>query len=87
MVNIKAILGIASVGLMLYTMYEQNNTITRQKTQIIELKSQSGIDSLQTELFTKQTEVGKYELSLEHLKEVNPDAAKEFEDYMSHETE
>jgi hypothetical protein len=68
-------------------MYEQNNTITRQKTQIIELKSQSGIDSLQTELFTKQTEVGKYELSLEHLKEVNPDAAKEFEDYMSHETE
>jgi hypothetical protein len=87
MVNIKAILGIASVGLMLYTMYEQNNTITRQKTQIIELKSQSGIDSLQTELFTKQTEVGKYELSLEYLKEVNPDAAKEFEDYMSHETE
>jgi len=87
MVNIKAILGIASVGLMLYTMYEQNNTITRQKTQIIELKSQSGIDSLQTELFTKQTEVGKYELSLEHLKEINPDAAKEFEDYMSHETE
>jgi uncharacterized protein YlxW (UPF0749 family) len=68
-------------------MYEQNNTITRQKTQIIELKSQSEIDSLQTELFTKQTEVGKYELSLEHLKEVNPDAAKEFEDYMSHETE
>jgi hypothetical protein len=68
-------------------MYEQNNTITRQKTQIIELKSQSGIDSLQTELFTKQTEVGKYELSLEHLKEINPDAAKEFEDYMSHETE
>jgi hypothetical protein len=51
------------------------------------MKSQSGIDSLQTELFTKQTEVGKYELSLEHLKEINPDAAKEFEDYMLHETE
>jgi hypothetical protein len=68
-------------------MYEQDKTITRQKTQIINLKSQSGIDSLQTELFIKQTEVGKYELSLDHLKEINPDAAKEFEDYMSHETE
>ena len=87
MANIRAILGIASVGLMLYTMYEQDKTITRQKTQIINLKSQSGIDSLQTELFIKQTEVGKYELSLDHLKEINPDAAKEFEDYMSHETE
>jgi hypothetical protein len=44
MVNIRAILGIASVGLMLYTMYEQNNTITRQKIQITEVKVQN--DSL-----------------------------------------
>ena len=44
MANIRAILGIASVGLMLYTMYEQNNTITRQKIQITEVKIQN--DSL-----------------------------------------
>ena len=44
MANIKAILSIASVGLMLYTMYEQNNTITRQKVQITEVKVQN--DSL-----------------------------------------
>jgi hypothetical protein len=68
-------------------MYEQNKTITKQKVEINTLKTSSGIDSLQAELFIKQTEVGKYELSLEHLKEINPDAAKEFEDYMTHETE
>jgi len=57
------------------------------KSTVTELKSQSGNDSLLNELFIKQTEVGRYELSLENLKEVNPKAAKQFEDYMSHETE
>lgn len=64
-------------------MYEQNNTINKLKDRI----SQSGIDSLQQELFIKQTEVGKYELSLDHLKETSPEAAKQFEDYFSNETE
>jgi len=45
------------------------------------------IDSLQNELFIKQSEVGRYELTLEHLKEVNPKAGAEFEHYLSHETE
>jgi hypothetical protein len=68
-------------------MYEQNNKINDLKIQVITLKSQSGNDSLLNELFIKQTEVGRYELSLENLKEINPKAAKQFEDYMSHETE
>ena len=42
--NIKAILGIASVGLILYTVYEQNNIITRQKIQLTRVKVQN--DSL-----------------------------------------
>ena len=42
--NIKAILGIASVGLMVYTMYEQNNAINRLKTTVVGLKTQN--DSL-----------------------------------------
>ena len=42
--NIKAILGLASVGLMLYTMYEQNNAITKLKSEVVELKVQN--DSL-----------------------------------------
>jgi len=45
------------------------------------------IDSLQDEIFSAQSVNGRYELSLEHLKEVNPKAAKQFEDYMNHETE
>jgi hypothetical protein len=68
-------------------MYEQNITITKQKVEISTLKSQSGNDSLLNELFSKQTEVGRYELTLDHLKEINPKAAKQFEDYMAHETE
>jgi hypothetical protein len=38
-------------------------------------------------VFNAQSENGRYELSLDHLKEVNPKAAKQFEDYMTHETE
>jgi hypothetical protein len=49
--------------------------------------AQQIIDSLQDEIFNAQSINGRYELSLEHLKEVNPKAAKQFEDYMSHETE
>jgi hypothetical protein len=87
MITAKQLLGTASIGLILYTMYEQNITITKQKVEISTLKSQSGNDSLLNELFSKQTEVGRYELTLDHLKEINPKAAKQFEDYMAHETE
>lgn len=45
------------------------------------------IDSLQSELFNEKTMNGRYELSLDHLKEVNPNAAKEFEDFLYKETE
>jgi len=31
--------------------------------------------------------VGRYELTLEHLYEVDPASAKEFDDYLQHETE
>lgn len=44
-------------------------------------------DSLELELFNEKTINGRYELSLEHLKEVNPKAANEFETYMSTQTE
>jgi len=42
--NIKAILGLASVALLLVTIYEQNNAINLKKDQIITLKAQN--DSL-----------------------------------------
>ena len=45
------------------------------------------IDSLQSELFNEKCMNGRYELSLEHLKEVNPKAADEFEKFYDHKTE
>jgi hypothetical protein len=45
------------------------------------------IDSLHDELFNTKVENGRYELTFEHLKEVNPKLGKEMEDWMAHETE
>lgn len=44
-------------------------------------------DSLNSELFVEKCMNGRYELTLDYLQEVNPKAAKEFNDYLSHETE
>ena len=73
---------------------------TQLQTQIvkmantIDLLSNKGIsrlinerDSLKSELFISSTIIGRYELSLEYLKEVNPKAAKEFEEFLDHQTE
>lgn len=48
---------------------------------------QNRIDSLHDELFNEKTISGRYELTLEHLKEVNPKLGKEMEEWMNHETE
>ena len=48
---------------------------------------QNIVDSLNSEVFILQTQIGRYELSLEHLDEVNPKAGKEFQNFMEHETE
>jgi len=45
------------------------------------------VDSLYDETFNDKLEIGRYELSLDHLYEVNPKAALEFVNYMNHETE
>lgn len=44
-------------------------------------------DSLKSEDFVKGTIIGRYEVTLEHFKETNPKFAKEFEDWMSKNTE
>jgi hypothetical protein len=82
---IKQILTVFSVGLILFTMYTQNEKITELKTTVI--KQQKVVDSLQTDLFLSKTMNGRYELTLENLKEKNPNAAKQFESYLSSETE
>jgi hypothetical protein len=45
------------------------------------------VDSLEDELFIKHITNGRYELTFEHLKEVNPKLGQEMEDWMSHNTE
>lgn len=66
-------------------MYTQNTKITEFKTSVV--KQQKVIDSLQTKVFQVQTLNGQYELTLEHLKEVNPKVAQQFQDYLLSETE
>ena len=92
MVNIKAILGIASVGLMLVTMYEQNKAITHYKNEVRALKNtiqkQDSINANQySELFQTQSQAGRYEVALELFKEKNKKAADEFELILATQTE
>ncbi len=66
-------------------MYTQNTKITELKTAVV--KQEKVIDSLQTKVFQVETLNGQYELTLDHLKEVNPKVAQQFQDYLLSETE
>jgi uncharacterized membrane protein YciS (DUF1049 family) len=82
---IKQILTVFSVGLILFTMYTQNNKITELKTTV--LKQEKLVDSLQTDLFLSKMMNGRYELALDYLKVTNVKVANQFETFMSNETE
>ncbi len=45
------------------------------------------IEELRDEFFISSTVNGRYELSLEYLKEIDSVAAKEFEEFFNHQTE
>ena len=45
------------------------------------------VDSLQTEIFILQNEIGRYELGVEYLKEEDSVAAKKLQDYINNQTE
>jgi hypothetical protein len=65
-------------------------TEAKKETAIYKAKCdslQNVTDSLHDELFIKHIENGRYELTLDHLQEVNPKAALQFVNYMNHETE
>jgi hypothetical protein len=76
---IAPLLRVGALALLLLTIYEQNNVITKYKEikskfiadtlKITQLETQ--IDSLQSELFIQKTIVGRYELGLNYLKERN----------------
>ena len=79
-----AITGIICVWLAFRTT-SQNRIIDGLEATNTTLTNQ--VDSLRSELFITSTVNGRYELSLDHLKEVNPKAGKEFEEFYNHETE
>jgi len=63
----------------------QTRSITQLNRKAV--ADQNIIDSLQAELFINHVMNNRYELTLDHLNEVNPKAALEFVNYMNHETE
>jgi hypothetical protein len=82
---INPLLTAGSLLLLLTTIYFQNERINQFKVEVKTLQSIS--DSLHDESFNANVQLGRYELTLDHLQEVNPKAALEFVNYMNHETE
>ena len=90
----KAIVGTGALSVLLICYYQQKE-LSKLRSEQIKVYNvpaavdslQSTIDSLNSEVFILQTQIGRYELSLEHLDEVNPKAGKEFTNFMEHETE
>lgn len=82
---------------MVMTLFYTNTAIDLEKTkqELIKCQTDKGYisggdilsDSLRLELFNAQNINGRYELSLEHLYEVNPKAAKQFDEFLNNETE
>ena len=96
----KAIVGTGAVAVLVVCYFQQKELSKLRAEQKIEVvvggdiekanlidSLQNRSDSLYDELFNAKVENGRYELSLEHLYEVNPKAGKVFQDFMEHETE
>jgi hypothetical protein len=90
----KAIVGTGAVAVLILCYLQQKELSKLRSEQIKIYNVPHNVDSLITlkdslydELFISKVQNGRYELSLEHLYEVNPKAGKEFSDYMEHETE
>ena len=91
----KAIVGTGAVAVLVICYFQQKELSNLRMETKVEVSTvpyvidsmQNVVDSLHDELFIKHIENGRYELSLEHLYEVNPKAAKEFTNFMEHETE
>lgn len=80
----KAIVGVGAVSVLVLC-YLQQKEMGKLRG---ELKVKTELsDSLYMEDFNKSTIIGRYELTLDNLKERNPKEAKKFEDWMSHNTE
>jgi hypothetical protein len=89
----KAIVGTGAIAVLVVCYFQQKELTklrAEQKIEVVvggDIEKANLIDSLNSEIFILHTQKGRYELSLDHLYDVNPKAAKEFDDFMQHETE
>ena len=90
----KAIVGTGAVSVLLICYFQQKE-LTKLRSEHVDVSTvpyvidsmQNVVDSLHDELFIRHVDNARYELSLEHLYEVNPTAAKQFTEFMENETE
>jgi hypothetical protein len=90
----KAIVGTGAVSVLILCYFQQKELSKLRSEQIKVYNIPNNVDSLMNiadslhdELFMSKVQNGKYELSLEHLYEINPKAGKEFTEFMENETE
>jgi len=79
------VLLVIGVAILLFWAITTRNMAINQKQKAEQLQAQ--VDSLKSENFILQTQLGRYELTLDYLQEVNPKAALQASNYMNHETE
>ncbi len=79
------VLLVIGITILLFWAITTRNMAVSQKQKVEQLQAQ--VDSLQSENFVLQTQLGRYELTLDYLQEVNPEAALQASNYMNHETE
>lgn len=82
---IGAVLSIGTVGILFYTLFDLRHQVDNLKKELVITTAQK--DSLHDENFIKQVEIGRYELTINHLESINPKAAEQFKTYLGHETE
>lgn len=85
--NWKQFLSIGTLALLLYTLYEQNNAINKYKDLVKNSKDAQYLDSLNLELFNAKNTVGRYEVTLDLLKEQDSIGASKFTKILESETE
>jgi hypothetical protein len=90
----KAIVGTGAIAVLVLCSLQQKELQTLRAQLKVDTTSVSTpiveediVDSLRSEIFILETEIGRWELSLQHLYEVNPKVGKEFTQFMEHETE
>ncbi len=89
----KAIVGTGAVAVLLICYLQQKELAklrAEKKIEVVvggDIQKAQLIDSLQSELFVKETIIGRYEVALELFKEKNKKGADEFELIMSTQTE